>query len=167
MYRVVCICAFLLLSLAVAACQGSAGDGAAATAEPSATSEMGLGADLMARHMAKIPEEYAGIANPVPASEDSLRKGQSLFVVNCSPCHGDAGLGDGVASPVLTPQPAPVALTSRMMGDDYFFWRISEGGLMPPFNSAMPSWKAAFSADEIWDLINYIHSLSGAPMTPG
>lgn len=163
MCRAVCFWGVLFMGLMMAACQGGVGQetaAPAATGEPSAGPMMGIGGDMMARHMAPIPQEYAGMSNPVPASEDSLIKGQALFVANCSLCHGDDGLGNGVASPVLTPQPAPVALTSQMMGDDYLFWRISEGGLMPPFNSAMPSWKAAFSADEIWDMINYIRSLS-------
>lgn len=167
MRRLVCFFSFLLLSLSLFACQGSAADAPTATPAESAAAMMAAREDMMARHMAPIPEGYAGMTNPIPASETSLRKGQSLFTVNCSPCHGDAGLGDGVASPVLTPQPAPVALTSRMMNDDYLFWRISEGGLMPPFNSAMPAWKTAFSVDEIWDLINHIRSLSGDPMMPG
>lgn len=145
-----------LLGLSLAACQGSA---PATTATPAAMMP-GRDQGMMARHMAPIPEEYAGISNPIPADATSLQKGQALFTTNCSPCHGDRGMGDGVASPVLTPPPAPVARTSRMMGDDYLYWRISEGGAQPPFNSAMPAWKAAFSSEEIWDVINYIHTLA-------
>ena len=34
-------------------------------------------------------------ANPVPATEESLRRGQHFYEVNCSICHGPSGQGDG------------------------------------------------------------------------
>ena len=74
-------------------------------------------------------------------------------------CHGETGLGDGVAAAGLNPAPPSIAMTSQMLGDDYMFWRISEGGAMEPFNSAMPTWKAVLSEDQRWDVINYVRSL--------
>jgi len=75
-------------------------------------------------------------------------------------------LGDGPASAGLDPAPAPLAHTARMLADDYLIWRISEGGAMAPFNSAMPSWKAALDEDARWDVINYLRVLSGGRPQP-
>jgi hypothetical protein len=53
-----------------------------------------------------------------------------------------------------------------MMGDDMLFWRISEGGGMAPFNSAMPAWKDALDEQARWDLINYVRALGRGRVAP-
>jgi mono/diheme cytochrome c family protein len=82
---------------------------------------------MMGRHHAQIPEEYAGLSNPTPADDESLARGAAIYAEQCASCHGDGGMGDGPAGEALDPQPAAIAHTSQMMGDDYLFWRISEG----------------------------------------
>lgn len=51
-----------------------------------------------------------------------------------------------------------------MLSDDYLFYRISEGGNVAPFNSAMPAWKEILTETERWDVINYTRSLGGEDM---
>ena len=142
----------------------------AATAVPNETSTtsessgmgmsgMGMGGGMMARHNAPIPDDYADLSSPVEATEESLTHGGELFTTYCATCHGDGGMGDGPAAANLDPVPAPIAHTSQMMGDNYLFWRISEGGQGDPFNSAMPAWGAALSEQDRWDLINYMRAL--------
>lgn len=121
-------------------------------------------AGMVARHHAPIPEAYAGLTNPIPADDDSLERGADLYRTYCASCHGNDGLGDGPAGTALDPAPAPVARTSQRMGDDYFFWRTSEGGFMEPFNSAMPAWKGALDEQARWDIINYIQALGSDTM---
>lgn len=120
---------------------------------------MGMGNGMMARHMAPIPEEYAGLSNPIEANEESLARGGELFTNYCASCHGDGGMGDGPAAATLDPAPVAIAHTSQMLGDDYLYWRISEGGQGDPFNSAMPAWGNALDEQARWDLINYIRAL--------
>jgi mono/diheme cytochrome c family protein len=127
---------------------------------------MGPGSGMMARHHATIPEPYRGLANPVPAEQASLDRGAELYSTLCASCHGDGGMGDGPAGASLDPAPAPVAHTSQMMGDDMLFWRISEGGGMAPFNSAMPAWKDALDEQARWDLINYVRALGRGQVAP-
>lgn len=125
---------------------------------------MGGGNGMMERHHAKIPEEYAGLSNLISVDDESLGRGASLYAVNCASCHGDGGMGDGPAGAALDPAPAPVAHSSRMMGNDYLFWRISEGGA--PFNTAMPAWKDILDEQARWDLINYIRALGDGTVKP-
>jgi len=127
---------------------------------------MGPGSGMMARHMASIPNEYAGLTNPVPPTKESVQRGQETYTTQCASCHGDGGMGDGPAGAALEPAPAPVAHTSQMMGDDYLFWRISEGGPQAPFSSAMPGWKASLDEQSRWDVINYIRALGAGQVTP-
>ena len=125
---------------------------------------MGMGSGMngmMARHQAEVPEEFAGLTNPVPADEASLARGEEIYTTYCTVCHGESGLGDGAGAANLDPAPAPIAHTARMLGDDYLYWRISEGGSHDPFNSAMPAWESAFDETARWDVINYIRALGG------
>lgn len=128
---------------------------------------MGPGSGMMGRHHAKIPDEYAGLTNMVPADEDSLLRGAEIYEQYCTTCHGDGGMGDGPAGQHLDPQPAPLAHTARMLGDDYLFWRISEGGGHEPFSSAMPRWQDVLNDTGRWDVINYVRALASGQELPG
>jgi mono/diheme cytochrome c family protein len=127
----------------------------------------GMGGGMMARHHATIPTEYAGLTNPVTADDDSLARGAEIYTTHCASCHGDGGMGDGPAAATLDPAPAAIAHTSQMLGDDYLFWRVSEGGQMAPFNSTMVAWKAILDEDGRWDVLNYIQALGQGTVTPG
>ena len=118
------------------------------------------------RHHATVPAPYAGMANPVPADEDSLARGAENYSLLCASCHGDGGMGDGPAAASLDPAPAPVAHSSQMLGDDMLFWRISEGGAMAPFSSSMPAWKASLDEEARWDLVNYMRALGSGQVAP-
>ena len=131
-------------------------------------SRMGMvpGSGMMARHHAQIPEEYAGLTNPMPADENSLARGAAIYEQHCTSCHGDGGMGDGPAGQQLDPVPAAIAHTSRMLGHDYLFWRISEGGNHDPFSSAMPRWQDVLEDTDRWDVINYVRALSSDQAIP-
>ncbi|MCA9920174.1 MAG: cytochrome c [Anaerolineales bacterium] len=171
----------LLLAVSGTAC------GAAATSEPAASDSetavqttaqdtsstgmggmgMGMGGSMMAAHHATIPDEYAGLSNPIPADEDSLARGEEIFATHCATCHGDGGVGDGPGGATLNPAPANIAHTSQMLGDDYLFWRVSEGGAMEPFNSGMIAWKGILDEQARWDVLNYVQALGAGTVTPG
>lgn len=128
---------------------------------------MGPGSGMMARHHAQIPGEYAGLANPVPTDENSLARGAAIYEQHCTSCHGDGGMGDGPAGQQLDPVPAAIAHTNRMLGDDYLFWRISEGGSHDPFSSAMPRWQDVLKDTDRWDVINFVRTLGSGQIVPG
>lgn len=128
---------------------------------------MGMQSGMMARHNAPVPDEYAGLNNPVTADEASLERGEELYTTYCATCHGDGGMGDGPGGAALDPAPAPIAHTSQMLGDDYLFWRISEGGTIAPFNSTMPAWSAVLDEEQRWHVINYVQALGNGSVTPG
>ncbi len=142
-----------------------------ATSEPAAGGMgrgMGMGqmGAMRMSHHAPIPEPYAGVTNPVPASDESLERGAEIFVSSCAVCHGDGGMGDGPAVAGLDPAPAAIAHTSQMLGDDHLFWRVSEGGQGDPLTSSMPAWKEILDEQARWDVINYIQALGRGTMQP-
>jgi mono/diheme cytochrome c family protein len=110
------------------------------------------------------PDEFAELTNPLANDPEAIEGGMVLYDTLCVSCHGPEGRGDGPAGEVLEPKPANLA-DSMMMGelsDGYLFWRISKGGAMEPFNSAMPAWEASLTEAERWQLVSYIRSLSDA-----
>ncbi len=126
----------------------------------------GMGGGMMARHHATIPDEFSGVSNPIAADDASIARGAVIYTTNCATCHGDGGVGDGPAGVNLDPSPANIAHSSQQLGDDYLFWRITEGGAEEPFNSAMIAWGNILSEDQRWDVINYVQALGRGDVAP-
>jgi mono/diheme cytochrome c family protein len=126
-----------------------------------AGSGMMIGHSMMHGH-AEVPAEYANLTNPLLDDATAMTAGQAIFEANCAACHGQTGAGDGPAGVALNPKPADLADGAMMheLSDSYLYWRISRGGTMPPFNSAMPAWEAQLSETEIWQVISYVRTLS-------
>jgi mono/diheme cytochrome c family protein len=73
-------------------------------------------------------------------------------------CHGENAEGNGPAATVLTPKPANLKKMSGTHSDGEFAWKIENG------RGPMPAWKNILSENQIWDIVNYIQSLSGPSM---
>ena len=116
-------------------------------------------------HRVPIPEEYARLINPIVADEASLARGKDAFILYCAVCHGETGLGDGLAAENLFPPVPAIAETQRTLRDDYLYFRIRDGGVIEPYNSAMPTWEDILDERTIWDLINYVRSLDSESIT--
>lgn len=86
--------------------------------------------------------------------------GKRLFQQHCRECHGTMAEGRTPRAAQLSPSP-PDFLSHRYRTLDpaYLFWRIAEGKRVEPFRSrgsAMPSWKAYLSEEQIWQLVAYL-----------
>ena len=106
------------------------------------------------------PSDYANKTNPLAGNADAVAAGKAEFISLCQSCHGESGAGDGPAASALTPKPANLDLTAKEASDAYMFWRISEGGSMAPFNSAMPAHKDTMSEEQIWQVISYVRTFA-------
>jgi mono/diheme cytochrome c family protein len=114
------------------------------------------------------PLEYADAHMPGSAwTEPALiARGKEIYTVKCAVCHGDEGDGKGPAGAALPLKPPDLrdkATIAEMRGN-YWFWRVSEGGVVDPFKSkgsAMPPWKGDLSVEDRWAVIAYQHTFSG------
>ena len=100
-----------------------------------------------------IPDEYVGLSNPLSA--DAAEQGAVTFKSTCANCHGDEGRGDGPASSALNPMPKNLAELQTQVGDDYLYWKISDGSL----GTAMVGWKGILTEEQIWELVAFIRTL--------
>ena len=123
-----------LSALTLAGCRGSSISNAVATFAP-------------------VPPEYASKTNPLGA--DGVIAGADVFKTNCEACHGPQGHGDGPASAALDPAPKNLPELAKIVGDDYFFWRISTG----KDGTSMVAWKGVLTDEQIWQVIVYSRTL--------
>ena len=117
---------------------------------------------------APVPPEYRSAHVPSAAWTDPrmIARGKEIFLTRCAVCHGETGDGRGpagMALPLKPPDLRDVAMVGAMAGN-YWFWRVSEGGVVEPFRSmgsTMPAWKDELSAEDRWAVIAYQHTFSG------
>jgi putative copper export protein/mono/diheme cytochrome c family protein/peroxiredoxin len=97
------------------------------------------------------------LRSEVPYQATSVVRGMALYATHCAVCHGRAGKGDGPGGGGLPRLPADLTAphTRQHTAGDLFWW-ISHG--IP--RSGMPAFAETLSADERWDLINFLRALS-------
>lgn len=109
--------------------------------------------------MQGIPTAYAGQRDPLSADPRAVSEGKSLFLTNCSSCHGNQGEGDGPAAAGMSPPPANLRwlMQRPIAGDSYLMWAISEGGRQ--LGTAMPAFKDALSESDRWKIVRFLRTL--------
>jgi len=105
---------------------------------------------------AAIPAEAVHQANPVKPTAESLAQGKKYYGYDCAMCHGANGDGKGEVAVEeklkLTNFTDPATLQGKTDGE--LFWIIKNGhDHMPPEGDRLKS-------PELWNLVNYIRSLS-------
>lgn len=109
-----------------------------------------------------VPEEAKKVANPVPATADSIAAGKLLYTTHCEQCHGEQGKGDGPEAEMYKTKPADLT-DAHMMGemtDGELFYKITEG------RRPMPSFKTKLTDTERWQLVNYLRTFAKKSAAP-
>jgi mono/diheme cytochrome c family protein len=99
-------------------------------------------------------EVYATRKNPMAPSPQSIERGQKLYVVYCTPCHGGTGKGEGPVTPRFIPPPDLTSAPVQGKSDGHMAYYIGYGGAI------MPAYGEALSVSERWDVVNYIRTLA-------
>jgi len=100
------------------------------------------------------PKNEASKKNPIHTSKKSINRGSALYQKNCSSCHGINANGDGKVGNSFKIKPTNLKKMSGKHKDGDFFWKIKVG------KDDMPSWENKLSSNQMWDLVNFIQSLS-------
>lgn len=99
-------------------------------------------------------QDRASDTNPMANNRDALAAGRKLYDQTCQTCHGGEGRGD--RGPALTTGKFPHG------SDDGDIFRNIRNGIA---GSGMPAF-SILTADQIWQVVSYIRSLSGAAAAP-
>ena len=97
--------------------------------------------------------------NPMPASEENLIAGATVYREMCSRCHGGSKQSDNSYGRSFYP-PAPLLpLTRPSYTDNEMFWIVKHGIR----NTAMPAWGNLLSDDEIWRAVTLVRNFDSLP----
>jgi len=100
----------------------------------------------------------ATVKNPVPATVASIAAGRQAYAKYCSHCHGPNGAGDGRFAPKDPPPPDLTdAKWDRGSGEADIFLVIWNG---PSEKAAMKPLKGTVSERDVWNIVNYVRSLT-------
>jgi hypothetical protein len=95
------------------------------------------------------------VSLPVPFTHQLLARGQERFQINCSPCHGAQGDGNGIAKRISAMAVVANLHDKRIvtMPDGEIFNTISQG------KNLMGSYAAQVAIDDRWAIIAYVRAL--------
>ncbi|MBW7933915.1 MAG: cytochrome c [Gemmatimonadaceae bacterium] len=104
------------------------------------------------QQLPNVIDSMSTLANPVAADSASLHRGRLNYQINCAPCHGATGKGNGPATTLgMVPMPL-VSDRVKNFTDGYIWGMIRNGrGLMPSYNR--------IEEMDRWDVVNYIRAL--------
>jgi mono/diheme cytochrome c family protein len=93
--------------------------------------------------------------NPLPVTAELLKRGQQRFTINCSPCHGALGDGNGITKKIGAMAVVGNLHDKRMveMADGELFYVITNG------RNLMGSYGANVLPADRWAIVAYVRAL--------
>jgi len=106
-------------------------------------------------------EEAKPLKSPVPVTEETLRKGRTLFRIYCSACHGLTGKADSPVSPKIGAIPLVDDYVQKNLTEGWVYGTISFGSyVMPAYGVPTAREDKRGSNDlspyERWLVVNYV-----------
>jgi mono/diheme cytochrome c family protein len=105
--------------------------------------------------------EAAKLKNPTKPTHESIEAGEKLYGKYCKFCHGEDAKGNGKLAPKDTHPPNLIDATWDHGSTDGEIFTNIKDGIGPKFD--MKPMKAKMTDADIWNVVNYVHSL--APKT--
>jgi len=99
-------------------------------------------------------ESYATRKSPVAPTPESVARGQKLYAIYCTPCHGPGGKGDGPVTPRFIPPPDLTSAPVQAKTDGHMSYYIGYGGAL------MPAYGESVSVTERWDIVSFLRTLA-------
>jgi mono/diheme cytochrome c family protein len=104
----------------------------------------------------KIPPDAAKAPNPVKPTPTSLAQGKKMYGFDCALCHGKDGDGKGDLAADMNLKLADyrdsAALKDMTDGEMFYIIKNGKGQMTGEADRVKP--------EEIWNLVNYVRSLS-------
>ena len=113
-------------------------------------------------YLAETADEAALLVNPVKATLAVLKNGQKYFNINCTPCHGQFGAGDGKVITEATrkqrmPKPPELYSAKVLKWEDGRIYHIIMKG-----QGNMPSYADRMDRETRWAVVHYVKAIAKA-----
>ena len=108
--------------------------------------------------MGNRPDVVDSLTNPVPATAESLARGEQLYERVCIVCHGPDGAGTTAYIFEVHPALAAYPLTGEVAmarSDGYLYGMIRVG------RALMPAYGHQISHYDRWHIVNYVRQMQG------
>jgi mono/diheme cytochrome c family protein len=117
--------------------------------------------DYATYNLPKSNENYevsSAWKNPLPPNAYNLAEGKRLYNINCTPCHGEDGLGKGtIVADGKFPQVPTYADRLPTINPGKAFYSITHG------KNLMGAYGTVLSPNQRWQVVHYIYNLTSAP----
>jgi|688.fasta_scaffold815938_2 mono/diheme cytochrome c family protein len=109
--------------------------------------------------MAKSNDNYevaSAWSNPLPKTAQNISEGKRLYNINCTPCHGEDGLGKGtIVADGKYPQVPAYGDRLPTINPGKAFYSITHG------KNLMGAYGSVLTPAQRWQIVHYIYELSG------
>lgn len=106
----------------------------------------------------KVPERNKKKTAPAKFTSENIKKGETLFNMNCVACHGNPGKGNFAKINPSPGDPASEKYQGNTDGD--IFYKMTNGRL------PMPSFKNTITEEDRWNIIAFVRSFNNKYIQP-
>jgi mono/diheme cytochrome c family protein len=106
-------------------------------------------------------ESREALVSIPPSTPERVSRGAALFEINCSQCHGKAGLGDGLVGVHLIVPPANLHSNETAGQPASHIYEVVTKG-----KELMPAFKGELSAEERWAVAYFVKSFGPGSSPP-
>jgi high-affinity iron transporter len=97
----------------------------------------------------------------LPTGELSIAAGREIYQASCASCHGQTGMGDGVAAKGMDPPPPAIGDAAAMAdATPALLYRVISVGVP---GTQMVAWGSTLTAQQRWEVVAYLQSLHATP----
>jgi len=133
-------------------------------------------ANILSPSALKTPEidkndmaAWTALANPMPSSPEVLARGERMFEVYCTPCHGVPDADGKIEHLGTVAQPGRMAGVIGLTGEQGVLQARTDGQVYRAIrmgNAIMPSYNWAMTDDEMWSIVTYSRTLDNGAYVP-
>lgn len=112
-----------------------------------------------AKHFLIARASRHGVPAEPPATQASLKEGETLYGVDCSTCHGMTGRTPTETGRWMYPRAADLgSRAAQQYSDRELFWIVMNGIRL----SGMPAFGRVESDEHIWELVHYLRTFAAS-----
>lgn len=121
----------------------------------------------------EIPKDdmaaWRALSNPLGSGPEVLKKGERMFGIYCTPCHGVPNADGKIEHLGTVAQPNRMPGVVALTGDDGVLKARNDGQVYRAIrvgNAIMPSYGWAMTDDEMWSIVSYARTLDQGAYVP-